>query len=353
MGEKVKTRSVKSLLYLFLILLSVLCFTPFWLMIVNATCSGNEIMTGFSLLPGGSLADNWKIVSENMDLGRGFLNSLFLALCNTALVSYFSALTAYGLAYYKFKGAKLIFTALLVFMMVPSQLSMLGFYDLVNQMGLIDTYWPLILPSIASPATVFFLRQYILSVMPRAILEAPRIDGASELAIFRKIVLPIMAPGIATMAIGAFIGSWNNYLIPMLIINTPAKHPLPVMVAELSAVRDISPDGSEAEILDALIAGNNLPDLVTLGWWESQLSTIIGRDMVYALNELADEYDSYFWTVADQERLSCGILRRTATSTATLTPPTPPGTMRGTRASAPTRPSWCAKTSTRPLAPRT
>lgn len=235
-AEKVKTKSAKALIYLFLILLATLCFTPFWLMIVNATRSDNEIMTGFSLLPGGSLADNWTIVSENMDLGRGFLNSLFLALCNTALVSYFSALTAY----YKFPGAKAVFTALLVFMMVPSQLSMLGFYDLVNQMGLIDTYWPLVLPSIASPATVFFLRQYILSVMPKAILEVPRIDGASEFAIFHKIVLPIMAPGIATMAIGAFIGSWNNYLIPMLLINTPAKRPLPVMVAELSAVRDIT-----------------------------------------------------------------------------------------------------------------
>ena len=161
-----KSKTFKGLLYLFLILLSTLCFTPFWLMIVNATRSGNEIMTGFSLLPSGSLAQNWAIVSENMDLGRGFLNSLFLALCNTALVSYFSALTAYGLAYYKFPGAKVIFTALLVFMMVPSQLSMLGFYDLVNKMGMIDTYWPLILPSVASPATVFFLRQYILSVMP-------------------------------------------------------------------------------------------------------------------------------------------------------------------------------------------
>ena len=198
-----KSKSVKALLYLFLILLSTLCFTPFWLMIVNATRTGNEIMTGFSLLPGGSLAENWRIVSENLNLGRGFLNSLFLAVCNTALASYFSALTAYGLAYYKFKGAKVIFTALLIFMMVPSQLSMLGFYDLVNQMGLIDTYWPLILPSIASPATVFFLRQYILSVMPKAILEAPRIDGASEFKIFHKIVLPIMAPGIATMAISA------------------------------------------------------------------------------------------------------------------------------------------------------
>lgn len=240
MSETVKTRTAKGLLYLFLILLSALCFTPFLLMLVNATRSGNEIMTGFSLLPGSSLAQSWKLVADNMDLGRGFLNSLFLAVCNTALVSYFSALTAYGLAFYKFPGSKVIFTVLLVFMMVPSQLSLLGFYNLVNQMGLIDTYWPLILPSVASPATVFFLRQYILSVMPKAILEAPRIDGAGELAIFHRIALPIMAPGIATMAIGAFIGSWNSYLIPMMLINTPSKRPLPVMVAELSAVRDIT-----------------------------------------------------------------------------------------------------------------
>ncbi len=238
--EKVKTKTAKSLLYLFLILLSALCFTPFYLMLINATRSGNEIMTSFSLIPGASLAQNWALVTENMDLGRGFLNSLFLAVCNTALSAYFSALTAYGLAYYKFPGAKVIFTVMLVFMMVPSQLSLLGFYDLCNQMGLIDSYIPLILPSIASPATVFFLRQYILSVMPRALLEAPRIDGASEFMIFHKIALPIMMPGIATMAIGAFIGSWNSYLIPMLLINSPAKRPLPVMVAELSAVRDIT-----------------------------------------------------------------------------------------------------------------
>lgn len=238
--ERVKYHSAKSLLYLFLIFLSVICFAPFWMMIINATRSGNEIMTGFSMLPGTSLAENWRAVSSNVNLGKGFVNSLFIAVCSTALVSYFSALTAYGLAFFNFKGNKAIFVTLLVFMMVPSQLSMLGFYDLCNKMHLINTYWPLILPSIASPATVFFLRQYILSVMPRSILEAPRIDGAGELAIFHRIALPIMSPGIATMAIGAFIGSWNNYLIPMLIINDPAKRTLPVMVAELNAVRDIT-----------------------------------------------------------------------------------------------------------------
>lgn len=240
MSGKIKKRSMKSLLYLFLILLSVLCFTPFWLMIVNSTRTGNEIMTSFSLLPGSNLAANWKLVDDNMDLGKGFMNSIFIAVCNTALVSYFSALTAYGLAFYKFRGSKTLFTILLIFMMVPSQLSLLGFYDLCNKLHMIDSYWPLILPSIASPSTVFFLRQYILSVMPRSILEAPRVDGAGELKIFHRIALPIMAPGIATMAIATFIGSWNNYLIPMMLINTPAKRTLPVMVAELSAVRDIT-----------------------------------------------------------------------------------------------------------------
>lgn len=220
--------------------MAVICTIPFLLMIVNSTRSGNEIMTSFSLIPGKSLGNNWKLVAENMSLGRGLLNSLFLAVCNTLLSSYFSALTAYGLACFKFPGSKVIFTVMLVFMMIPSQLSMLGFYNLVNKMGLINTYWPLILPSIASPATVFFLRQYILSVMPRAILEAARIDGAGELRIFHSIVLPMMMPGIATMAIGTFIGSWNNYLIPMMIINDPEKRPLPVMVAELSAVKDIT-----------------------------------------------------------------------------------------------------------------
>lgn len=240
MNEKVKSGIVKFFLYAFLIILAVICFLPFLMMLINSTRSGNEIMTGFSLIPGSSLGTNWKVVTENMNLGRGFLNSIFLAVCNTLLVSYFSAITAYGLAYYKFRGAKVIFTSMLIFMMVPSQLSLLGFYDLCNNMRLIDNYIPLIIPSVASPATVFFLRQYILSVMPKAILEAPRIDGAGEITIFHKIVLPIMAPGIATMAIGTFVGSWNSYLIPMLLINSPEKRPLPVMVAELSAVRDIT-----------------------------------------------------------------------------------------------------------------
>ncbi len=237
---RIKTRVIKTILYLALILLAALCLIPFWMMLVNATRSGNEIMTGFSLLPGTSLMENWALVTGNLDIFKGMLNSLLIAVGSTVLVSYFSALTAYALACYDFKGNKLLFTVMLIFMMVPAQLGLLGFYDLCNMLGLVDSYLPLIVPAIASPGTVFFLRQYILSVLPKALLEAPRIDGAGELRIFHSIVLPIMAPGIATMAIGAFIGSWNNYLLPLVLINNQDLFTLPMMIASLNSVKDIS-----------------------------------------------------------------------------------------------------------------
>ena len=237
---RIKTRVIKTILYLALILLAALCLIPFWMMLVNATRSGNEIMTGFSLLPGSSLMENWALVTSNLDIFKGMLNSLLIAVGSTVLVSYFSALTAYALACYDFKGNKLLFTVMLIFMMVPAQLGLLGFYDLCNMLGLVDSYLPLIVPAIASPGTVFFLRQYILSVLPKALLEAPRIDGAGELRIFHSIVLPIMAPGIATMAIGAFIGSWNNYLLPLVLINNQDMFTLPMMIASLNSVKDIS-----------------------------------------------------------------------------------------------------------------
>lgn len=230
----------KALLYLFLILLSVICLIPFVMMLVNATRSGQEIMTGFTLIPGNSIAENWKVISENFDIFRGLINSLFIAVCVTGLTAYFSALTAYGFAIYDFKGKNIIFTFILVLMMVPAQLGLIGFYDLINNMGLLNSYIPLIIPSIASPFVVFFLRQYIQSVMPYSIIEAARIDGASEIKIFHKIGMPIMGPGIATIAITTFIGSWNNYLMPLILLTSPEKFTLPVLMGTLSTSKDVT-----------------------------------------------------------------------------------------------------------------
>lgn len=236
MAKKIYT----VIIYLLLGILAVSCMVPFLLMLVNATRSGNEIMSSFTLIPGDSLKENWDAVWSYFNLFLGMWNSLKVAIPATLLTSYFSALTAYALAVYKFKGKKVIFYTIVVFMMIPGQLSLIGFYNLISSLKLIDSYIPLIIPAIAAPGTVFFLRQYLLSVLPMSLLEAARIDGAKEISIFHKIVLPIMLPGIATMAIGGFIGNWNSYLVPLILLNSPKKFTLPVMVASLNASQDIA-----------------------------------------------------------------------------------------------------------------
>ncbi len=208
MATKVK----RSLIYIALILLAVICLLPFALMMINATRTGPEIVKSFTLVPGVA----------------------------TLLTSYFSALAAYALVMYAFKGNKVISTTIVIFMMIPGQLSLIGFYDLITNLGMIDTYWPLILPAVASPGVVFFLRQYLEGSLQPALVEAARIDGATEIHIFHKIILPLMSPGIATMAIGAFVGSWNNYLIPLILLNSPDKFTLPVMIASLNSSQDIT-----------------------------------------------------------------------------------------------------------------
>lgn len=234
------TKIKKSIIYIGLILLSVICLGPFLIMMVNSTRSSQEIINSFSLIPGNSLQSNWKIMSDYFNIFSGLKNSLFISVCVTVLSGYFSALTAYGLAIYKFKGRNVVFTTILVLMMVPAQLGLLGFYDLINGLGLMDSYIPLIIPAIASPFTVFFLRQYIVSVLTSSIIEAARMDGASELSTFHRIGLPIMMPGIATMSIGTFIASWNNYLMPLVLLVSPKKFTLPVMMGSLSASKDIT-----------------------------------------------------------------------------------------------------------------
>lgn len=236
---KTATKIKTAIIYLCLILLALACLLPFWLMMVNATRSGVEITTSFSFIPSSHLAENWTALFEYVNLFRGLLNSLIIAIPATALTAYFSAITGYSMAVYKFKGNKLLFGIIVVFMMIPSQLSLIGFYNLCQKLRLIDSYIPLILPAIAAPGTVFFLRQYVQSTLSKSLLEAARIDGASEIHIFHKIVLPIMSPGIATMAIGSFIGNWNGYLVPLILLNTPNKMTLPVMLTTLNAATNL------------------------------------------------------------------------------------------------------------------
>lgn len=236
-----KKTIVYTLLYLFLGLCALICLVPFYFMIINMTRTGQEIMMGFTFLPGTNLVNNWnKLIEMGIDLFGSMARSAFIAITTTFLGCYFSALTAYTFAFYKFPGSNVLFTALIAFMMVPSNLGMFGLYDVCNQLGIINTFWPLIIPSIAQIGTVFFLRQYCVAMIPKSMLEAPRIDGASEIRIFHSIVLPVMVPGIATVGIGMFIGGWNQYMGPLILISDPDKYLVTQVISILNATRDIS-----------------------------------------------------------------------------------------------------------------
>ncbi len=275
MGTSYKVK--KGILYFLLILLGAACMFPFLLMMVNATRSGTEIVKSFTLIPSSYLKQNWDTVFSYFNLFKGIWNSLLVAVPATLLTAYFSALTAYGLAMYKFKGNKVLFTVILVFMMIPGQLGLIGFYNLCTKLHLINSYIPLILPAVAAPGTVFFLRQYVLSVMPMSLIEAARIDGAGELHIFHRIGLPIMSPGIATMSIMGFIGSWNSYLTPMIILNKNEKFTLPVMMATLKASTDIQ---SNQGAIYLAVAISVIPILLVFAFFSKYIISSISAGAV-------------------------------------------------------------------------
>lgn len=238
--KKIKRKHliVYSAVYLFLAFLVIVAVIPFWIVIINSTRDGMSISTqGITLIPGKSLIENYKILVENVDIGRGFFNSLKIATLVTILSGYFSALTAYGFHMYQFKGKNFLFGIILVFMMVPSQLAFLGYVKWMTQLGLMDTHAALIIPSIASIGTVFFLRAYISAALSKEIIESARMDGAGELYIFHRIALPLMAPGVATMSIFTFIGSWNNYLSARVILSSKHNETLPMVISSLKALR--------------------------------------------------------------------------------------------------------------------
>ena len=204
-------------------------------MIVNATRSNAQLQAGFRLLPQEHFWDNLKNAwtDASINIPRGMLNSLFIALVSAALTTYFSALTAYGVHVYDFKGKNLVFTFIMAIMMIPAQVSAVGFVQMINKFHLTNNYIPLIVPSIAAPVVFFYMKQYMESVLPLEIVEAARCDGSNEFRTFNTIILPIMKPAIAVQAIFSFVSSWNNYFIPALLLDKAEMKTVPIMIAQL------------------------------------------------------------------------------------------------------------------------
>jgi ABC-type glycerol-3-phosphate transport system permease component len=230
----VSTNILRVLIYIFLVVLLIITLIPVWMLIVNATRSTLQIQQGISMIPSTHIVENYKILlSKGLDLPLGTLNSLVLAGSITIVTVYFSFLTAYGLVAYEFKGKKFLYNSILVLVMVPMQLSIIGFYHYMVKLGLDDNYLALILPSIASASAVFFGKQYLESVVIHDLIDAGRIDGASELGIFHRIMVPLAAPGAFTLAIFTFVASWNNFFTPYVLITTRDKYTLPMLVQTL------------------------------------------------------------------------------------------------------------------------
>ena len=220
--------------YVVLVILTVLCLVWFYLLFVNSTRSKGELISGFTPLPSTHFIKNWNgMLHSTQPIVRGMLNSVFVAACSAALCTYFSTMTAYAIHTYRFKARKAALTFILAVMMIPTQVTALGFIQLITKMGLMDNYIPLIIPAIAAPATFFYMKQYMDSVLSMSLVEAARIDGAGELKIFNRVALPLMKPAIAVQAIFGFVANWNNYFTPALVLKEEELKTLPVLIAEL------------------------------------------------------------------------------------------------------------------------
>ena len=221
--------------HVLLVILSFMCLFFFYILFVNASRSHADLMKGFSALPGKSFFANLKSVANDgtFPMMRGILNSLIVSGCSAAICTYFSALTAYGLYAYDFKLKKAAFTFIMAILVMPTQVTAMGFLRLITKMGMYDSLLPLIIPSVASPAVFYFMYSYLESSLPLSLVEAARIDGSREFRTFNQIVLPIMKPAIAVQAIFTFVGSWNNYFVPALVIQSKDKMTVPILIALL------------------------------------------------------------------------------------------------------------------------
>ena len=203
----------RTLAYIVLIIISFFCLFWFYVLFINATRSNGALKKGFTAIPGGHLIENWKnLLAGTLPVWNGMFNSIFIATCSAVLCTYFSTMTAYAIHAYNFKAKKFMFTFILAVMMIPTQVTALGFLQLLGKIGL---------------------------------------DGSGEFNTFNKIVFPLMKPAIAVQAIFTFVQSWNNYFIPALVLHSDKKKTLPVLIAQLRSADFLKFDMGQVYVMIA------------------------------------------------------------------------------------------------------
>jgi multiple sugar transport system permease protein len=227
----------KVVMYAVLILLAALTLFPFYWMFVLATHSMSEI---FSAPPpfwfGDNIVHNYEALMARLPFVRNIWNSTYIALMATVTTLFFSSLAGFAFAMYDFRFKRPLFAILIVSLMIPPILGIIPYYLIIQAFGWIDTPRAIWFPGMASAFGIFLMRQYIGSVTPRDLMDAARIDGASEFRIYWNIVLPIIKPGLATLGMLTFIGQWNNFLGPLILLKSRINFTVPVSLRTMQGL---------------------------------------------------------------------------------------------------------------------
>jgi len=235
----------------------VVVMLPFlWMVGTSLMRSGESLTFPPKFIPDEITFEQYKTLFSKLNFTRNFLNSLFVALLVTSVSLFINSLAGFAFAKYKFKGNKKIFSLLLATMAIPGQVTMMPVFLMLNKLGLLNTYWGLVVTGSSSVFAIFMFRQYLASI-PDDIIESARIDGCSDFGIYWRIILPLAKPSLITLSIFTFMGSWNDFLWPLIVMSKESMYTLPVALANLFGEHLIDTElmmaGSVITILPILI----------------------------------------------------------------------------------------------------
>jgi multiple sugar transport system permease protein len=238
------------LLYAALIFGALLALFPMlWMVSASVMPTGEATSSPPRLLPSHVTGEHYRALFTRLDLGRYLINSAIVALTVTVVSLFVNSMAGYAFAKLRFRGRDRLFRGLTMGLVIPVQVAMLPLFLLMKQLGMINTYWGVIVPGLASIFGIFLVRQYALSI-PDDLLDAARIDGAGEFRIYWSVVLPTVRPILATLAIWTFLSTWNDFMWPLIVLSDEAKFTLPVALANLS--------GEHVQDTELMMAGSVL-----------------------------------------------------------------------------------------------
>lgn len=231
---RIGKRVASAARYVLLSFGAVVMLAPFvWMLLASSKTLPEILKVPPTWLPGAFRLDNFRTVLADTDFVRYFLNSVIVAAISIVSVLVTSSMAGYAFAKFEFPGRNVLFALVLATLMIPFQVRVIPLYVLANEMHLLDTYAGLVLPGLVDAFGIFLMRQYMQSI-PSDLLDAARVDGASEARIFVKIVLPLAKPALSALAIFTLVASWESFLWPLLVISSPDKYTLPLGLAQFS-----------------------------------------------------------------------------------------------------------------------